>query len=391
MKKFEIFRPGRHTAASGATIEFTAADMRAASAAYDPAAHEAPIVVGHPKDNGPAYGWVGGLSFGESGALEADPVQVDAEFAEMVSSGRFKKRSASWYTPGSANHPLAGTDRHGTYYLRHVGFLGAQPPAVKGLKEIAFVEAEDGVVEFDESSSWAWSAVASLARGIREWIIGEKGAEAADKIVPNYVIEDIARKASGSATQDIAGSMPAYNEDDAMSTELHERVAALTAENEALKANQRPVNFAETEAALSAREAALAARETTIARAAVESRLTACVTAGRLVPAALKQSVSFSMGLSDADASVEFGEGATVRHVTQREAYLLQIEAAPKVVDYQERAGDTGAGAGGSVDPAQLAARARGIQSRRAADGLAAVSYTEAVALAVVDISNGVA
>ena len=108
MKRFEIFRPGKHTAASGVTLNFSDADLQAAVAAYDPAVHEAPIVVGHPKDNAPAYGWIGSLSFGDAGAMEAAPIQVDADFAEMVSAGRFKKRSASWYVPGSANHPLAG-------------------------------------------------------------------------------------------------------------------------------------------------------------------------------------------------------------------------------------------------------------------------------------------
>ncbi|MDU4994931.1 MAG: hypothetical protein E6263_24870, partial [Klebsiella quasipneumoniae] len=31
----------------------------------------------------------------------------------------------------------AGT---GAWYLRHIGFLGAQPPAVKGLEQVAFME-----------------------------------------------------------------------------------------------------------------------------------------------------------------------------------------------------------------------------------------------------------
>ncbi|MFS2072756.1 hypothetical protein ACEN9D_28795 [Pseudomonas sp. CT11-2] len=38
----------------------------------------------------------------------------------------------------------------GVYYLRHVGFLGAQPPAVKGLRPIELAEGEPGVIEFSE-------------------------------------------------------------------------------------------------------------------------------------------------------------------------------------------------------------------------------------------------
>ena len=59
----DIFRTGRHTASSGTSLAFTEADLAATAAAYDPALHEAPIVVGHPKDNAPAYGWVKSLGF----------------------------------------------------------------------------------------------------------------------------------------------------------------------------------------------------------------------------------------------------------------------------------------------------------------------------------------
>ncbi len=62
MQRIEIFRPGTHTAMSGETIGFTEAQLRASAAAYDPAKHEAPIVVGHPRHDGPAYGWVKSLA-----------------------------------------------------------------------------------------------------------------------------------------------------------------------------------------------------------------------------------------------------------------------------------------------------------------------------------------
>ncbi len=53
----------------------------------------------------------------------------------MVKAGRFKSRSASFYHPDNPNNP-----KPGVYYLRHVGFLGAQPPAVKGLKAVEFIK-----------------------------------------------------------------------------------------------------------------------------------------------------------------------------------------------------------------------------------------------------------
>src|SRR5699024_496003 len=104
MRQFEIFKPGTHTSSAGATLSFTDEDLAASVAAYDPKVHEAPIVVGHPKDNLPAYGWVDKIEFAE-GALVAHPREVDQDFAEMVKAGRFKKRSASFYAPGAKNNP----------------------------------------------------------------------------------------------------------------------------------------------------------------------------------------------------------------------------------------------------------------------------------------------
>ncbi|OYW21050.1 MAG: hypothetical protein B7Z43_11640, partial [Sphingomonas sp. 12-62-6] len=46
-------------------IRAAEADLAATAAAYDPAKFEAPIVVGHPALDAPAYGWVRGLAFAE--------------------------------------------------------------------------------------------------------------------------------------------------------------------------------------------------------------------------------------------------------------------------------------------------------------------------------------
>lgn len=145
MKRIAIFKTGTHTATNGDTLSFTDDYLKDVVASYNPTIHESPAVIGHPKDNHPAYGWVKALSFDEgTGTLYADFDQVDANFEAMLKAGRFKKRSASFYP---ATHPSNPTK--GKPYLRHVGFLGAQPPAVKGLPD--FSEEQDcPVVEFAE-------------------------------------------------------------------------------------------------------------------------------------------------------------------------------------------------------------------------------------------------
>ncbi len=179
----QIFRPGQHTAMSGDRLSFAAADLEASAAAYNPALFEAPIVVGHPQTDGPAYGWVKALSFADN-ALEAEPDQVDPAFAELVAAGRYKKISASFYSPTAPNNPVPGV-----YYLRHVGFLGAQSPAVKGLRSPQFAEAEAGIVEFVAFSEYDDETNASLWRALREWIIGKFGLADADQIAPQYQVQ----------------------------------------------------------------------------------------------------------------------------------------------------------------------------------------------------------
>jgi hypothetical protein len=375
MKSFQIFKPGKHTSSSGQVIEFTEDMLKAAVAAYDPALHEAPIVVGHPVTNGPAYGWVKSLAFDESGAIVADPQQIDADFAEMVQAGRFKKRSASWYLPDSPVNP-----KPGTLYLRHVGFLGAQAPALKGLKEVEFKEG-DGIVEFSDVP-YITMLVANFARRMREWFIAKEGIEQADNVIPDYLVaglEDEARNPTPDPQP--ASAMPAFSEEDPMKIEeLQAQVASLTAENATLKANQKPADFGERETALQAREAAVAAAEARADRATVEARIDAVVKAGKLLPAKRKSVADFAMTLGNGEAVIDFGEGDKAEKVTQREAYLRELEAAPKVVDYSERApGAGGAPDDKATDPAAIAEKARDLVKNRQAEGKT-MSYTEAVA-----------
>jgi hypothetical protein len=68
---------------------------------------------------------------------------VEPSFAEAVRDGRYRNVSASFYPPSAAHNP-----RPGVFYLKHVGFLGAAAPAVKGLKTVSFAGAEAEAVEF---------------------------------------------------------------------------------------------------------------------------------------------------------------------------------------------------------------------------------------------------
>lgn len=232
--RHEIFRAGTRTDNNGNTVTITADDVAAIASHYDKTKHEAPIVVGHPTTNAPAFGWVEKLT-AENGVLFANFAEVDDDFAELVRKGRYKKVSASFYPPKHASNPEPSY-----FYLRHVGFLGAHPPAVKGLAAINFADDEDGIVSFGESE-WV---LARVLRGLREWIIGKDGIDTADKIIPDWQIDDLKRVAE-MPSEPLAQfaetnlSTPPNKENENMATEQElaaEKVAREKAEKEAKQA-----------------------------------------------------------------------------------------------------------------------------------------------------------
>lgn len=137
-KLFQIFKAGRHRAMSGAVLEFSEYDLQATAAAYSPVSKAAPLVLGHPEDDQPAYGEVRGL-FVKDGGLYAQAYAID-KLVELVRAGRYRHVSASFFSPFSGDNPTPGA-----YYLRHIGFLGAMPPAVKGMTPPQFAERTDSL------------------------------------------------------------------------------------------------------------------------------------------------------------------------------------------------------------------------------------------------------
>lgn len=322
-----IFRPGRHTSMQGATIDFGEGDLIATAKAYDPTRHEAPLVIGHPRADAPAWGWVGDLTADEGG-LFATPRQLDPAFAEMVRAGRFKKVSASFYTPDSPHNPVPGV-----YYLRHVGFLGAQPPAVKGLAPVpvnfAEGDTEEGCVSFDFAESpglLRW--LADLFRGLREYVVEKDGTEMADRAIPSYAVSGLQEMAAASAAQ--AAEIPAFAEN-------------LTPPKEKSMQKQETspagnIDFAETKARADELERKVAYL-TGIARKERASRVVDKVLAdGRLTPAQSVGLADFMAGL-DEEGTFDFAEdGGKTTSMSPAAFMAAFLERLPKQVDFSEAA-----------------------------------------------------
>ena len=161
MKRIHILRAGRVRDHRGNDVV----------GSYNPRHHRAPLVLGHPADDAstPAHGWVAALESGSDG-VHAVPEQVGSELADWVKTGRYGPVSASLYGP---DHP--GNPTPGKWHLRHVGFLGATPPAVKGLAPVEFAGgAADVTIEIDlaDESPAPWG---ELARTLRRRSRGRRG------------------------------------------------------------------------------------------------------------------------------------------------------------------------------------------------------------------------
>ncbi len=176
----EVFKDGTFKPMSGGGISFSKEDVRTVAINYSPTVFEAPIVVGHPKSDHPAYGWVSSLKV-EGGKLLADADQVELQFAEMVKAGRFKKVSITLFSPRAQGNPTPGK-----YYLKHVGFLGAAAPAVPGLKPVSLSADDNETITLAGDISFSQGdELDAMAR------ISELEAQLANKEAENFVEEMI--------------------------------------------------------------------------------------------------------------------------------------------------------------------------------------------------------
>lgn len=125
-KVFQIFKAGTHTDMQGRTMTWTRRDLEGMVASY-PANGFAPLVLGHPRDNRPVYGHVKKLM------VKNDGLYAHADVSEgLISAVRnklYKHVSAAFHFP-TATLPV--------WTLRHVGFLGAIGPGVRGMESLSF-------------------------------------------------------------------------------------------------------------------------------------------------------------------------------------------------------------------------------------------------------------
>jgi len=356
-----IFRGGKQIDSNG--VEHDGSELiDKALAKFNTAKHEPSICIGHPKEDAPAYGWVTELKEGADKLgrlLLAKFGQVEPTFGAMVKDGRFKKRSAAFYPDGT---------------LRHVAFLGAMPPAVKGLPNMAFAEGDAASFEF--SDTWAWSSLADIFRNLREYLIVKEGPDTADQIVPDYKIEDLRSAANPPAdVTSLSGDEMQpnlYKEKEDTNMTLKDKAAALFAEIFAKSDGETPVvipqaaaagQFSEADIEKARTDAEKKGREAATAEFAEKQKQTwlttlkgeiaafceSLIKEGKITPA----TVAFGLpeilfSLAESDNQIEFGE--TKEKFTAFDRMKALLESATPLITFAEVATrDKDAGGAGTA------------------------------------------
>ncbi|KAF7598387.1 MAG: hypothetical protein CGU28_12105 [Candidatus Dactylopiibacterium carminicum] len=122
----------------GRQITFSEGDLQGMAAAFDPQRQPAPLVLGHPENDQPELGQAQKLLV--KGSKLYALALVGTALEALVKARCYAKVSATFIPPFADSNPTPGA-----YYLKHIGFLGATPPAVKGMEDPSFTDRGDGV------------------------------------------------------------------------------------------------------------------------------------------------------------------------------------------------------------------------------------------------------
>ena len=353
------FRDSRHR-----DVEVTESLLDGIVAAH-PAQDPVPVVIGHPAQDAPAYGWVEAVRR-TGDRLQARFRDLAPAFRAAVEAGSYRGRSIA----------MAGGK------LRHIGFLGGRAPAVPGLAPTHFAAGAETVIAFaaapDMTLAGAWSprdamrsmalSMARIMRGLRERIIADQTIEAADEAIPSWDIDHLQAMADelGETAGDVAYATP---EEDASVTGTATNptptpdAAALAARSAELDAREARLNAGEA-----------AARAAQNLRAA-DTALDAHVAAGRVLPGERAPLAALLASLPADETTIAFAAPEGAGEVQERPRAVLErfLGALPRRVDYTELAGGALPPAPdarpGGEDSTGIAAEARVLMSAAAERG----------------------
>ncbi|WP_298438046.1 hypothetical protein [Geobacter sp.] len=355
-----VFRTGRHTDAKGNTKVWTTDDLDRIVNSFNPSFHEPPVVIGHPSDNAPAFGWVDGVKR-VGNDLYLQYRDVADEFKEWVGKGLFKKKSIALYPDGS---------------LRHVGYLGAMPPAIKGLPNFQFADGGRGEAVTYEFGDWADQVELGFWRRLKNWVIGEKGRQVADELFPEFEMEVLARDAYQPEQPDTP-CCPASPEEESMKPEEVQALIDQALAGQAKMFSEQLKGTGEAIKGLTTQIAELGKKietgEQDAMRREFHEFLMTPAMQKRIPEGARAATAAQMMTLVGAEP-VMFEEGGERKTISALDEYKKQLQALPEVVAFgehasKERVGDLDASGakesaadfGGSVNRDRLALHSKAL------------------------------
>lgn len=314
-----VFRAGKHTDSSGNTRTWTTADLDRIVSSFNPAYHEPPLVIGHPSDNAPAFGWVAGIKRQGDG-LYLKYKDVAAEFKDWASKKLFKKKSIAVYPDGS---------------LRHIGYLGGMPPAIKGLPDFAFNDGDKGTAITYEYSDWRMSTLGQIIMRLRDHLVETLGADKADNIIKGWEVQDLL-----TPPPEPEQSNSLYNEPEEEGMKPEE-VQKMVADGVAAGLQTFGEAMGKTIKGLEDQVTGLQKQLTTERdgrlRAEFHDFLMTPAMQQRVAEGSREATINQMMTLASA-APVEFGEGDAKTTKPALDVYKQQLQALPTVVQFGEHA-----------------------------------------------------
>lgn len=383
--RVEVLRVGTFRDMHGRDIPITRDDLAELAESYDPARYRAPVVIGHPRLDDPAWGTIERFEVdGES--LYAVEGHVDAQFAAFRDAGRYAERSLSFFLPDHPNNPTPGKK-----HPKHCGWLGGAAPAVPGLARLQGRDRLAALSAYDPNDQhvvalsmrndrrWGFGTSASLFRRIRDWMIEQFGVEQADRVAPSWEIDSL----RDAAAPDNDADAPAYFSQPAPAATL----APVLQGPVMNQPTQQTVDLAAQQTALAERERAIVERERKLARDEAVEFADGLIADGKLLPRNKSRVVELQLLLQAAQPVAFAGDDGSQQTKPAAEIFRELMESLPKQIEFAVKSGEAVPGEGGGavefaappgaeVDAAGLAIHAKALQYMQRNPG---ASYRQAV------------
>lgn len=345
--KIPAFEAGMRTDSAGRQREWPVDELDRIIEIYNAKAAEskafwAPICKGHPKHDSPSFGWIN--RFKRVGKrLVADGIRkLSDEFLASLRRGEYMKVSMAFWPPDHPSNPVPGVR-----FPRHLGFLGAESPAVT--LPVPEYEAEEESAEVFEFEFEFAACVDDEGRPSSM----EEGTSKSDSI------DDSTHSAMADDKTTDEGKIPTASGNDkseavqlaeyraALEAEYRTKTDALGQERQALEQErqklgqeqqqleQERAEFTAQQTEFEAQVSAHAAAQQEFKQQQTRARLEKAADEFRVAAGEVDSLLEFALSLDDGEIH-QFAAGDGDEKVSQFEAYIQGIEKRPPLTGKQE-------------------------------------------------------